>query len=131
MTTTPDTPQPRAAATTRHGWPLPEDTDRLSAGAAAMRALGDAIDQDVLAMTANVVTVPSSATFSSTANVTFPAGLFGGTPVIVATIAGNQTRRLVRIDALTNAGATINVHTADGTALATATTVYYIAMGRG
>lgn len=29
------------------GWPVPDDTDRVSAGAANMRALGDAIEVDV------------------------------------------------------------------------------------
>jgi len=35
------------AGTVERGWPVPDDTDRVSAGAAAIRALGNAIDQDV------------------------------------------------------------------------------------
>lgn len=35
------------ATTDRFGWPIPDDTDRVSAGAAAMRGLAEGIEGDV------------------------------------------------------------------------------------
>jgi hypothetical protein len=118
----PDTPR---------GYPVPSGTDRPDV-VRDLTALAEAVDTDVSSLWRNgIASVPSSATFTSSVAVTFSGDPFSPTPpMVVATVAGNPTRRLVRVENLTATGCTISVHTSDGTALGTQTTVYWLATAR-
>lgn len=60
------------ATTQNNGWPTPDDADNVKDGAAAIRALGDAIDADmpvrqvVTALFADLATITSTAGFTDT-----------------------------------------------------------------
>lgn len=122
----PDTPR---------GYPVPSGTDRPDV-VRDMTALAEAIDTDVSAirvpMTRNgIASIPASATFSNTVAITYSGDPFSpGVPLVVATIAGNPTRRIVRVDSVSATGAVLSVHTTDGSALGNATTVYWLAQAR-
>lgn len=113
------------------GLPYPESTARPDVPA-DIQALAVAVDALILARMRNgIASVPSSATFSSSVNITFSGDPFSpSAPVVVATVAGNPTRRIVRVENLTATGCTLSIHTTDGTALGTQTTVYWVAVAR-
>ena len=54
-----------ATTTPNYGWPVPTDTDYVKDGAAAIEALGDAIDATVFALPAGGLTLITSSTFSA------------------------------------------------------------------
>lgn len=53
-----------ATTTPNYGWPVPTDTDYVKDGAAAIEALGDAIDATVYALPSGGMTLISTTTFS-------------------------------------------------------------------
>lgn len=84
--------------TDRHAWPTPDDTDRVSAGAAAMRALAGAIDTDLplLAQGVATLTLTGSDTAALDVNVPgWPADVGGQVYVTARHSSGNYVAAIV------------------------------------
>ena len=74
------------ASTPRRGWPTPDNTDRVADGASAMRALGDAIDNQVPIIEVIEDTVGSTAAgATSTVTVNFVNGYYPA-PSVIGTV---------------------------------------------
>jgi len=74
------------ATTPEHGWPTPDNTDRVANGASAIRALGDAIDGALPFIYSTTGSVGSLAPGSdASVTVTFPASYFASAPRVVGT----------------------------------------------
>jgi hypothetical protein len=117
------------AETPLHKWPTPDDTDRVSAGAAAMRALGDAIDNDVPKIWVGSVTVPvANNPLGTTQTVTFPAGFFTANPRVHVQAIGTTAYVAVVPSTPGMATMAVSVRHIDNTAATTNIPVHIVAM---
>ena len=71
--------------TTPNGYPYPEDTDPVAAGAQAIKALASAVDTKSSPGAAGVAQIPITAASNGSLTVTLPAGRFTSAPAIVGT----------------------------------------------
>jgi hypothetical protein len=97
------------ATTPEHGWPTPDNTDRVADGASAIRALGDAIDSAlpfIYTYAGTVGTLAASAEASTT--VTFPVGYFAAAPRVVGTAITGGTAN-VDITSITTSSCSVKV----------------------
>jgi hypothetical protein len=111
----------------------PDGPGQLSALAGATQtALNAKVDDATLAdlYRTGIVTVASSGSYKNSATIDFSSAGFASTPHVQATIAGDRDKRIVVVSAASATGATIIVHTADGSALGTSTDVYWVALRR-
>jgi hypothetical protein len=123
-----DLPYPTLASTAD----VPSDLEDL---AVATDAALDDIATETAATFADlyrtgIATVASDATYKNETTINFADAGFTLPPYVVATIAGDRDKRIVTITASTATTAEITVHTADGSALGNATSVYWLAMRR-
>lgn len=72
--------------TTPNGYPYPEDTDPVAAGAQAIKAVATKVDTALRASAAGKATINVSAASLGTVTVTFPAGRFTAPPAITAVV---------------------------------------------
>ena len=97
------------ATTPEHGWPTPDNTDRVADGASAIRALGDAIDGDLPFIYTATGTVGSVAPGNdATQTITFPASYFASAPRVVAT-ANTGGLAVCMVSAVSASSVTIRV----------------------
>lgn len=97
------------ATTPEHGWPTPDNTDRVADGASAIRALGDAIDGALPFIYTYAGTVGTLAVGAENdVTVTFPVGYFATAPRVVGTaITGGVAN--VDITSITTASCSVKV----------------------
>lgn len=119
------------AETPLHKWPTPDDTDRVSAGAAAMRALGDAIDNDVPKIWTGTVQVSTNNSAFGTAIVTFPAGFFTAPPIVNVTAVGSSVWNAYLANTPGAASASVGIRNVDNAAGTATISVHVIAMQAG
>jgi hypothetical protein len=97
------------ATTPEHGWPTPDNTDRVADGASAIRALGDAIDGALPFIYATTGTVGTVAPGNdATQTITFPASYFASAPRVVAT-ANTGNLAVCTVTSVSAASVTIRV----------------------
>lgn len=73
-------------ANTPRGFPYPVGTDRVMDGDNAIQALAQAVNDRLGNMAGGLVTItPSAADTATTTAVTYPAGRFSATPIVLAT----------------------------------------------
>lgn len=117
------------AETPFHAWPTPDDTDRVSAGAANMRALADAIDGDLPKIWSTNLSVPvNNSALGTNQLVTFPAGFFTANPHVIAQAIGTSGYVAVIPSTPGTATMTVSVRHVDNTVGTTNISVHIIAM---
>ena len=105
------------ATTPEHGWPTPDNTDRVADGASAIRALGDAIDGDlpfIYTATGTVGTLAAGADASTT--VSFPASYFATAPRVVGT-ANTGGTAVITIQSITTSSCSVKVTNVGATSI--------------
>jgi len=97
------------ATTPEHGWPTPDNTDRVADGASAIRALGDAIDSALPFIYTYAGTVGTLAAGNdASTTVTFPVGYFAAAPRVVGT-ANTGGTAVVTITSITTSSCSVKV----------------------
>ena len=111
--------------TTPKGFPYPEPTDPVAAGADAIKALAQAIDTHVGRVASGAVTVTGDGTsVNPGAAVTFPAGRFTANPRVIAEVVGGSNVNLAGVSTgITTTGCTVFAFLRAGGAIANGTNV--------
>ena len=114
-------------ANTTKGWPYILPTDNVADYPVTSQALATLLESSVpyrICDGAAAVVCPSPASLA----VTFPAGLFTLTPMVVISKGATVGKGIAQAQAITTAGFTAAVVSADGTALSGTATLMWIAI---
>ena len=96
------------ASTPRRSWPTPDNTDRVADGASAMRALGDAIDNDLPGFEVIDASV-GSVTPGSTNTQTFSfVNTYASPPSVIGTAKTGGTAVLT-VSSVTSTDCVVNI----------------------
>lgn len=112
--------------TTNKGIPYPESTDPVAAGADAIKATAQAVNQPLT----GVVTIPITGGTSGSVPITFPGGYFTAPPKVMATVNGGwgSNPAFAAASGITANGCTIAAMYRDSTAVTMTLTVAWLAV---